>query len=143
MQEYDARHQAADAARASEHDDGMSDVERQCKDEIERYLLLPTLKLLKEPNERRDKNDKYNCPLEWWKVHQKKLPVLSDIAKCYLSIQATSAASERQFSVASKAITSLRNRTAPEMAGSQIYVKQNWKKYKKALEAIYENEVLH
>ncbi|XP_065318862.1 uncharacterized protein LOC135926857 [Gordionus sp. m RMFG-2023] len=37
-------------------------------------------------------------PLDWWKLNKNRYPVLSNIARDYLAIQATSSSSERAFS---------------------------------------------
>ena len=38
------------------------------------------------------------CPLQWWKVHASKFPLLSQVAMEILAIPASSAPSERVFS---------------------------------------------
>jgi hypothetical protein len=43
-------------------------------------------------------------PLAWWKGNERKFPILAKLARMYLAIQATSAPSERIFSVASRII---------------------------------------
>ena len=48
------------------------------------------------------------------------------MARVHLAIQATSAPSERIFSMASLIITKMRNRLGPEIAGKLLYLKQNW-----------------
>ena len=53
--------------------------------ELTTYLLTPEV-------------DPDNDPLDWWKRHQPNFPRLSTLAK-YLSVPATSAPSERVFSV--------------------------------------------
>ena len=47
-------------------------------------------------------------PLEWWRA-QRDLPLLSDIAKRYLCIPATSVAAERVFSTARDIVSSQRS----------------------------------
>jgi hypothetical protein len=44
-------------------------------------------------------------PLSWWKAHIDEYPTLSRMARDYLTIQATSVASEKAFSIAGNAIT--------------------------------------
>ena len=51
--------------------------------EIDNYLNIP--------------NDINADPLMWWKVNQRKYPILSLIAKNYLIIQLTSVPSKRAF----------------------------------------------
>jgi hypothetical protein len=45
--------------------------------------------------------------LLWWQAHYSEFPVLSDIARDYLSIQVTSIAAEHAFSVAGNTISKL------------------------------------
>ncbi|XP_061592770.1 zinc finger BED domain-containing protein 4-like [Cololabis saira] len=54
--------------------------------ELTTYLLTPEV-------------DPETEPLDWWKRHQPNFPRLSHLAKKYLSVPATSAPSERVFSV--------------------------------------------
>jgi hAT family C-terminal dimerisation region len=49
-------------------------------------------------------------PLEWWKVHSSEYPILSQMAKDYLTIMSTSVPCEQLFSIAGKQITQTRNR---------------------------------
>ncbi|KAG7343051.1 hAT family C-terminal dimerization domain containing protein [Nitzschia inconspicua] len=67
------------------------------EDELKRYKSfspMPYRKLL--PSGNKVSND----PLKWWEEKAAYLPIMSGLAKAYLSIQATSAPSERVFSVA-------------------------------------------
>jgi hypothetical protein len=74
--------------------------------ELTRYLSAPL----------EDKVD----PLLWWHAQQSVYPILSLMARDYLSVQATSVASEQAFSVAGQAITSQRNRLDPDTARASL-----------------------
>ena len=69
--------------------------------------------------------DNNTDPLIWWKIHEKDYPILSQIAKDYLTIQATSVPSERAFSISGLIISKTRNRLDPETARAIICMK-NW-----------------
>ncbi|CAB5171735.1 unnamed protein product [Rhizophagus irregularis] len=64
-------------------------------DELDRYLNSPV--------------DSNTGSLIWWKTYEKDYPVLSQIAKDYLTIQATSVPSERAFSISGLTISKTRN----------------------------------
>ena len=57
--------------------------QRMTCDELDRYLNSPV--------------DSGANPLIWWKVHEKDYPILSQMAKDYLSIQATSVHQKEPF----------------------------------------------
>ena len=76
---------------------------------MDRYIALPC--------------DENVIPLIWWQGHQKEFPVLSCIARDYLSIQATSVACEQAFSVAANTITKTRNRLDPMTARASLCAK--------------------
>jgi hypothetical protein len=77
--------------------------------ELDRYLSL-------EINEETD-------PLLWWQAHAKEYPIVSKMARDYLSIQATSVPSEQAFSVAGNTISKTRNRLLPETARACLCMK--------------------
>jgi len=58
--------------------------------EMTLYAREPSLPL-------QDEQQKFTCPLSWWKLNQLKYKILSDVALCILCIPATSAPSERVF----------------------------------------------
>ena len=69
----------------------------------------------------------YTDPLMWWKnTGSIKYPTLAQIAKRILSIPATSAPSERVFSVAGITIANKRARLLPDTASALIFLHQNW-----------------
>jgi hypothetical protein len=75
-----------------------------CKDELKRYIMsFPSLIPIKDSD-----------PLkEWRKTNQTLFPIVANLAKIYLAIQATSAPSGRD----------------PEMAGKMSFVRRNWEWY--------------
>ena len=73
----------------------------------------------------------WSDPLGWWKAHQPMFPIVAEIARIYLGIQATSAPSERVFSAANNMIGEKRVRLKPKVAGQLLMVKRNWKWFEK------------
>jgi hAT family C-terminal dimerisation region len=69
---------------------------------------------------------KYIDPLAWWKGHRETIPVLCQIARKILCIPATSAPSERVFSVTGLTISKLRSRLDCENASCLIFLGDNW-----------------
>jgi hypothetical protein len=64
--------------------------------------------------------------LEWWKFHEPRFPILSRMAKDYLSIMATSAPIESQFSIFGNIITKNRN-SIQRATAIKIVCLKNWK----------------
>lgn len=64
-------------------------------------------------------------PLEWWRLNGDEFPILSRMAKRYLAIPASSAASERAWSVLGNIFTKRRNRLASETLCKLLMVKHN------------------
>jgi len=74
------------------------------------------------------KTGTYSDPLAWWKEHEKIYPNLSKLARRVLAIPATSAPSERLFSVAGLTISNSRASLLPENAEAVIFLHDNWGK---------------
>jgi hypothetical protein len=64
--------------------------------------------------------------LEWWKLHEPRFPILSRMAKDYLSIMAISAPIESQFSIFGNIITKNRN-SIQRATAIKIVCLKNWK----------------
>jgi hypothetical protein len=69
----------------------------------------------------------WNNPLAWWEQRQKLYPHLAKLAAAILPVQATSASTERVFSVAGRTISDERTRLLPENAEILIFLKGAWK----------------
>jgi len=89
--------------------DENSTPELDTETELEHYLELPI--------------DDEAEPLLWWQAHESEFPILSSMARDYLTIQATSVASEHAFSIAGNTITKTRNRLLAETARACLCVK--------------------
>jgi len=63
--------------------------------------------------------------LQWWAANAHLYPATAAVAKQFLSIPATSAQSERQFSAAGRLITKLRARLDPERVDTLIFLYEN------------------
>jgi hypothetical protein len=83
--------------------------------EMTLYASEPSLPL-------QDNQQNFSCPLTWWKLNQSKYKMLSEVALCVLCIPATSAPSERVFSVAGLTIAKDRSRLAPQTAKELIFL---------------------
>lgn len=80
--------------------------------EVQKYTLSP-------------KADLDSCPLQWWKAHQKELPLLARLARRYLCICATSVPSERVFSTGGKVVTDGRNVVKPQSVDQLVFLACN------------------
>ena len=66
-------------------------------------------------------------PFTWWCEREEKFPILSLLAKKYLSVYARSTASERLFSDAGNLLTEKRTRISPDLFKRLIFLKRNFK----------------
>lgn len=85
---------------AANENEETSTLESEVKTELDYYFEQPI--------------DEEANPLFWWQAHLDEFPILSNMARDYLSIQATSVASEQAFSIAGNTVTKTRNRLLPE-----------------------------
>ena len=82
-----------------------------------------------------DKGD-YNNPLEWWKVHNDDQPIIVELAMEFLSILATSAASERVGSMAAQVLTTKRARLSEKVVSNILLMKDNLEVLRKRLHCV-------
>jgi len=61
---------------------------------------------------------KHVTPLDFWKQHAAEFPLMSEVARRVLSISASSAQSERDFSSVGRTITDARSRLSPKTVES-------------------------
>ena len=64
-------------------------------------------------------------PLKWWDVNKNQFPIVAEIARKYLSIQATSGASERVFSDAGWIMSTKRTSMKEDLFEALIFLKRN------------------
>ncbi|XP_057216122.1 E3 SUMO-protein ligase ZBED1-like [Triplophysa rosa] len=64
-------------------------------------------------------------PLGWWKVHEANFPRVSQLARKYLCIPATSAPSERAFSTGGNIVTCQRATLKPDKVNQLVFLSKN------------------
>jgi hypothetical protein len=82
-------------------------------------------------------------PLLWWKSNSTQFPIIAKIARKFLCIPATSAPSERVFSVAGLVISKLRSHLTPENASCIIMLRESKKVIAKWYKKLQKNEKNH
>jgi hypothetical protein len=65
-------------------------------------------------------------PLQWWREHARDYPLLAAVARKWLSVPASSAASERVFSSAGLVVTKKRNRLKADKVATIVFLKTAW-----------------
>ena len=88
-------------------------------EEISRYRAEVPLQFF-------DDNGVAQSPLDWWRRNEKLYPSLSKYAKRVLAIPATSAPSERVFSVAGQIVTKKRARLTGDAVTLLVWLKGAW-----------------
>jgi hypothetical protein len=66
-----------------------------------------------------------NDPLQWWLERKDQFPILFRMAERYLAIPATSAPSERLWSIASRIVTIRRAKLSSEIVADIMFLKEN------------------
>ena len=90
----------------------------RCRAQLEAYKLVKQMKM-------RDSEGNFNDPLKYWAGIEHQSPELSQLAKEYLSIPATSAPSERVWSRAARVIRAKRARLDPEITARMMFAQEN------------------
>lgn len=75
--------------------------------------------------ERSPRADPSSDPLQWWKLNSNHYPVLSQVAKKYLCICASSSASERVFSTSGHIVSKRRNGLKPDKIDMLVFLAKN------------------
>ena len=74
-----------------------------------------------------DKETSSESPLQWWNTSYTRYPYLSNLAKKYLAIPATSVPAERAFSIAGHIVNQKRSCLLPENANKLVFLAENLK----------------
>ena len=90
----------------------------------EEDLLSPLQKEFKEYNKYSLANKHVNI-LQWWKAHEKILPLLAKVAKKILTIPCSSSKSERVFSTGGNFVTKKRTQLSLTKVEELIIIKEN------------------
>jgi hypothetical protein len=94
-------------------------IELSCRDELLRYKQEVSLAMF------RDGTNDFSDPLQWWEEHKNRYPTIYVLSQRFLSIPATSAPSERLWSLASRIITIRRARLDSTVLGDLMFIKEN------------------
>jgi hypothetical protein len=94
------------------NDQPMEDTFMLCSSELNRYMRIPHIATNRDP-------------LKWWAENAMKFPILVVLAMRYLCIPATSAPSERLWSIASLIITKNRTQLDGHLVADMVFLKEN------------------
>ena len=72
-----------------------------------------------------DENFECSCPLIFWKTHESRFKKLSNLAKKYLGVPASSAAVERMFSIAGHVFNTKRRKMGLNLFSTLVFLKLN------------------
>ncbi len=86
--------------------------EEKAKTEVEAYQRAP-------------EQDVEDYPLQWWKAEENRYPILATLARKYLCIPASSAASERLFSASGLVVTPRRAALKPHKVNMLGFLSRN------------------
>src|SRR6266540_4949001 len=81
--------------------------------ELDEYLAIPQIPF---------NSDSFS----WWRINKGKFPIISELARAYLSVSATSTLSERLFSDCENLMGPKRTRISPEFFKKLIFLKRNF-----------------
>ena len=93
-------------------------LERRVQMQIEEYKSLPQISMKEK--------DVYTNPLDWWRIHEPRFPLVAELSRRILCIPATSASSERVFSAAGLTISKKRASLNPDTAADLIFLNGSW-----------------
>eukprot|EP00557_Chaetoceros_sp_GSL56_P003685 CAMPEP_0176494746 /NCGR_PEP_ID=MMETSP0200_2-20121128/10278_1 /TAXON_ID=947934 /ORGANISM="Chaetoceros sp., Strain GSL56" /LENGTH=277 /DNA_ID=CAMNT_0017892559 /DNA_START=161 /DNA_END=994 /DNA_ORIENTATION=+ len=113
----------------NENDNGN---ERRRQRQVELICAAPEWSLYKQMNAPNFRTD----PLKWWNDNKFQMPNLCRFVFKLLSIPATSASSERLWSIAARIFVKDRARLSSELVSSLMFVKENGAILKKHIEEI-------
>jgi hypothetical protein len=98
-------------------DDSFGDADWELKQRVENEIKL---------YKRETPIDRKSNPFEWWASKLESLPLMCNVARKWLAVPASSAASERLFSVAGLTVTKLRNRLSAKRVSTLVFLKAAW-----------------
>ena len=130
---FDSLQEAQNLRHNSEYSDLIENdtITQVCIQELNGYKQCKLLEIYIRVNGKK----KVNSPLKkFWYINKERFPILYTLALKYMCIPATSAPSERVFSVASKILTKFRNRLDPDTAGSILFIQGSLPWYKKQIQ---------
>ena len=126
--ELTASNQQQDAHRcrqAAVTEEGREVIRRFCSDELERYRFTEISLPMFCSSETEDEEEQFSDPLMWWEARKVAYPNLYVLAQRFLSIPATSAPSERLWSLASRIVTIRRAKLESMLIGDLMFLKEN------------------
>ena len=117
LEEIDIANDIENPTRCEGHETNGMPLLDKLKGELRRYRERPAESVFLDTRRK-----EYRNPLGWWQDNKADFPIMSELARILLCIPATSAPSERIFSLASRVISKLRSSLDPENASQIVFV---------------------
>ena len=107
---------------------GIANVDSLANDEASRYLKLPPISIeTNDSLEIKQKLDASNRLLNWWEENSHSFPVLSQIARDYLTIMPTSVTLEKSFWLVDLDVNKIRSNLYTDTA-KEVLSQVSWNK---------------